>query len=245
EPGEWRADLHDLLVELQSTNAALTGPVKLAIRDPQYPDHRVYFAKVTDDALLDEVQPVPPFAVIPSTDHLEIFVDHPQSNTNFHPTFDVADPNAKPLEHARLRAANNAVNKRNTVEINGDVEWLAAEIKTLPGYSEFEEHRRKVQQNPGVVASWKFMALVSDTYFRQPSHITNKKIQKQSIQQALGVGSTSLAEAENAVRILKHYGEGGSSPAQAVIDRIALKEDKPQGAKILYPFLVNWEKSHS
>ena len=59
------------------------------------------------------------------------------------------------------------------------------------------------------------------------------------------MGSTALAEAENATRILKHYGENGTDPAQAVIDRVHLKEDKPQGARVLYPFLVKWEKDHS
>ncbi|KAJ6530805.1 hypothetical protein DFH09DRAFT_1093413 [Mycena vulgaris] len=48
-----------------------------------------------------------------------------------------------------------------------------------------------------------------------------KKNQKQSIQQALGVGLTSVAEAENAVCILKRYGEGGSRPVQAVMDQIS------------------------
>ncbi|KAJ7221677.1 hypothetical protein GGX14DRAFT_388813 [Mycena pura] len=149
--------------------------------------------------------------------------------------FDVTNPSAKPLEHARQRAAL----KNNT---NPDIAWLMAEIKTLPGHSQFVDHHRKVQQNAGIVASWNFMSLVSSTYFKQPSHIAgreNKKIKKKTIQQALDVGSTTLAEAENATRILKRYGENGTEPAQAVIDRVHLTEDKPQGARVLYPFLVN------
>ncbi|KAJ7660643.1 hypothetical protein B0H17DRAFT_954027, partial [Mycena rosella] len=222
------------------------GSVKVAIRDPEHPGHRIYFAKVTDDALLDEVQPQPQLAVIPSSEDTYFHVDpiHSQGN-QFQPRFDTKDPNAKPLDHARKRAANKADKE---VERNADVEWLIAEIKTLPGYAEFEGSRRKVQNNPGVVASWNFMASVSETYYRQPSHIPgrgNKKVQKQSIQTALGVGSTSLCEAENAARILKRYGEGGTSPANSVISRVSLEEDKPKGAKVLYPFLLNWEKTHS
>ena len=58
------------------------------------------------------------------------------------------------------------------------------------------------------------------------------------------MGSTTFAEAENAVRILKRYGENGTHPAQTVIDRIQLMEDKPRGAKALYPFLVQWDNEH-
>ena len=161
--------------------------MKLAIRDHDYPDHHIYFVKVRDDAPLEEAQTSPEFAIIPATNCVEIFVEHVESTLlsiltllNFRQAedphfrlsgsqrnadaFDVTNPSAKPLEHARQRAAL----KNNT---NGDVEWLMAEIKTLPGYSQFVEHRRKVQQNAGIVASWNFMSMVSSTYFKQPSHI--------------------------------------------------------------------------
>ncbi|KAJ7657950.1 hypothetical protein B0H17DRAFT_1134480 [Mycena rosella] len=106
----------------------------MAIRDPEYPDHRIYFAKVTDDALLDEVQPQPQLAVIPSSGCREIFFDHAedtyfhvapihgqgkQTNTQLQPRFDTKDPNAKPLDHARKRTANKADKE---VERNAGVE---------------------------------------------------------------------------------------------------------------------------
>jgi hypothetical protein len=50
------------------------------------------------------------------------------------------------------------------------------------------------------------------------------KIKKKSIQDAHGIGSTSLAEAENAARILKRYGEGGTDPAQAVINHVCMDD---------------------
>ncbi|KAJ7938980.1 hypothetical protein B0H13DRAFT_1851152 [Mycena leptocephala] len=244
QEGEWRADLKDLLMELQSSIAALTGSFKLAFRDPDHPDYRIYFAKVNSDRPWDEVEPMPPCAVIPATNSIEIFVEH-----NISPgTFDTRDPNTKPLEVARHRTTNVATSSNNSGS-NADIDWLTAELKTLPGYSDFNERRHKVQQNSGVVASWQFLALVSQNYFGKPSHIPpqsrkTKKIQKQSIHTTVGVKSMAFTEAENAVRILKRYGEGGSNPTQAVIDRIALKEDKPKGAKGLYPFLINWEKDH-
>ena len=71
-----------------------------------------------------------------------------------------------------------------------------------------------------------------------------KKIQKKSIYKALGLGSTALAEAENAAKILNRYGEDGTNPAQEVLDRVAWIDDPPKGARVLYPFLVQWDKDH-
>ncbi|KAJ7835000.1 hypothetical protein B0H14DRAFT_2590589 [Mycena olivaceomarginata] len=187
------------------------GPVMLAIRNREYQDYCVYFVKVTDNALLEETSPSPEFAVILSDNCLEIFVEQAEG-TYFH--------------------ANPAYT---------DVTWLSTEIKGLPGYEDYVNHRCKVQQNAGVAASWELITLVPRTYFGQPSHITGgrrtKKIKKKS--------STSLAEAENAARILKRYGEGGTDPAQAEINRVWTTEAKPKGAKVLYPFLVEWERAHN
>jgi hypothetical protein len=47
----------------------------LDIRNREYQDHRVYFVKVTDNALLEETLPSPEFAVIPSDNCLEIFME--------------------------------------------------------------------------------------------------------------------------------------------------------------------------
>lgn len=59
------------------------------------------------------------------------------------------------------------------------------------------------------------------------------------------MGSTMYAEACNATRILRRYGEGGTSPANTVIERVKLKEDPPGGGKVLYPFLLDWDKKNT
>ncbi|KAJ7232919.1 hypothetical protein C8J57DRAFT_1250273 [Mycena rebaudengoi] len=267
-PGEWRADLGDLLGELQASNSAVTGPVKLSYRDPENVEYRVCFVKVADDALLEEAQPFPALVTISATKCLEIFIEHAE-DVYFHAEpriglyhrtsqpealgqFHVQDGNAKPLEIARQRQ-QAATTPNNHVDTNGDIQWLTEQIKTLEGYADFQDNRRRVQNNSGVVASWKFMDNVATTYFGQPSHIviTNsskgrekKKIQKQSIQKALGVGSTTLNQAQVAIHILRCFGDGGTSPAQDVIDHVSLEEDDPKGAKALYPFLVEWERRH-
>ncbi|KAJ7730432.1 hypothetical protein B0H16DRAFT_210894 [Mycena metata] len=211
-----------------------------------------YFAKVTKDWPWDKVEPVPPCVIIPRHNCLDIFVEHVhvedtlfQNTTPTPATFDSKDPAAMPLEVAHHRAAKAA---GMTGGIDADVEWLKEEIKALPGYSDFNDNRHKVQQNVGVVASWKFVALVSKTYFGNTSHIPSrngrKKITKGSIHQAVGLKSTAFTQAEHAVGIIDRYGEGGSSPAQTVIDWIMLVVEKPEGAKGLYPFLASLEKEH-
>ncbi|KAJ7657680.1 hypothetical protein DFH06DRAFT_1297711 [Mycena polygramma] len=158
--------------------------------------------------------------------------------------FDTRDPTVKPLEVARQRAkTTKSGSSKTAVDHTADVEWLTEEFKSLAGYSDFNENLHKVQQNAGVVASWRFIGMVSETYHRRPSHIPGrerKKIRKQDIYDALGIKSTLFYDAENAVRILKGYEDD-----QTVIDRIALEQEKPEGAKGLLPFLVDWEKTHN
>ncbi|KAJ7655996.1 hypothetical protein DFH06DRAFT_1411668 [Mycena polygramma] len=252
---EWRVELLDLIEELQKSHAALKGffnsrssprewtdlrlgSFRLAIRDHEYPEHRIYFAKILDGGPLDEV--------IPSNNCLELFVEHVDGNNFDKPAnlpFDTRDPTVKPLEVARQRAkTTKGSSSKTAVDHTADVEWLTEEFKTLPGCSEFNENLHKVQQNAGVVASWRFIGMVSETYHRRPSHIPGherKKIRKQDIFDALGIKSTLFYDAENAVRILKLYEDN-----QTVVDRIASEQDKPEGAKGLLAFLVDWEKMH-
>ncbi|KAJ6544715.1 hypothetical protein B0H10DRAFT_1970099 [Mycena sp. CBHHK59/15] len=220
-------------------------PAKLGYRDVNDPAYRVYFIKIIDWTSMDETRMDPDFVVIPATNRLEIFIEpaedlFPTQLASSSGTFDVADPNAKPLEHARQRRASES-----DIKTDADAEWLRIQLRDRPGYQDFKDNQRKVQMNPGVAASWMFIANFSSEFFGEPSHIPRrKKIQKKSIQDALKIRSTSLAEAENAARILKIYGENGTHPAQAVINCVALEEKPAGGAQKLYPFLVQWENAH-
>ncbi|KAJ7037021.1 hypothetical protein C8F04DRAFT_1180747 [Mycena alexandri] len=88
------------------------------------------------------------------------------------------------------------------------------------------------------------------TYSGKLSHVPGRsgrlrKIKKSSMHKALRLSSSAFTQAENAVRILNIYGEGGSKPAQEVIAETEIRLEKPEGAKVLYPFLVEWEKDNS
>ncbi|KAJ7435440.1 hypothetical protein B0H11DRAFT_2367371, partial [Mycena galericulata] len=243
---EWRAELNDILCELQNSNSAITGPVKLSYRDSEVPDYWVAFVKVTDDALLEEAQTFPKLVSIPRTNQLEILVEQVSPSAcssislpDARELFDVNDPAAKPLEHARRRT------RKAQSSADLDADWLKEQLKNTPGYQDFKRNQHRVQTNPGVVASWKFVSDFSDKYFGTQSRVQGrKKIQKKSIQNALHVGSTAYSEAIKATAILGQYGEGGKIPAQSVIDRVNSREDPPKGAKELYPFLIDWDKEH-
>ncbi|KAJ6460714.1 hypothetical protein DFH09DRAFT_1114585 [Mycena vulgaris] len=208
------------------------------IWDPDHPNNRVYFVKVTDDALLDEVQSAPQFAMIPGTDILEIFVGHvedtyfhvnptcfldqsqPEGDVNSHGAFDVTDPSAKHLGHAQLRAVGNAARKQ-LGETNGDVQIRRAPGAAEKGPAEYRCCCVIEFGGRGFGDILRTGILRMNIQVDETRGIGAKKNQKQSIQQALGVGSTSVAEAENFVCILKRYGEGGSRLVQVVMDQIS------------------------
>ncbi|KAJ6480028.1 hypothetical protein C8R47DRAFT_1285387 [Mycena vitilis] len=250
------AELHEILVMLQESNSAIIGPVRVSCRDPEDPEYWMPFVKVTDDALLEEAQTDPEFIAIPSNNRLEILVENsedvyfhappqflvaaPSPNTGGLGTFNVNDPDAKPLEHARRRSATR-VGKSDA-----DTDWLKEQLENTEGYDEYKSKHRRVQNNPGVVKQWKFIADFCEKHMKQPSRVSRRKrIQKKSIIAAFGLGSSTIGEAEKATRILKTYGADGTSPSQAVIERVTLEEDRPKGATVLYTFLCKWYKDHN
>ncbi|KAJ7206741.1 hypothetical protein C8J57DRAFT_1614641 [Mycena rebaudengoi] len=243
--GEWRAQFQDLLVKLQKSNTAITGAVKLSVRDPQDPEYWIPFVKTTSDVALEEAPTFPQFIII-SSKSLEILADEA---TETNDRYNVNDGKVKPLALARRRATAGMVNGagagRSGGEKDNDTEWLKGQLQNTPGYQNFKDNQRRVQTNTGVIESWKFIANFTDTHYGQGSHVPRrKKIQKQSITKALGLGATAHHEAEKAARLVGRYGEGGTHEAQAVIDEINLEEDPPKGARALYPFLVQWDRDH-
>ncbi|KAJ7729463.1 hypothetical protein B0H16DRAFT_1697194 [Mycena metata] len=245
--GEWRADSKDLLLELQTSISPLAGSFKLGYQSSVHPDYRIYFIKVTTETPWNETVASVPCVTIPATNTLKIFVEPAETDPG---TFNSCEPTIKPLEVARHRANTSDVSGPSIPSANADIEWLKEEIKTLEGYAHFTQHRHKVQQNVGVIESWRFIALVSKTYSGKLSHVPGRsgrprKIKKSSMHKALGLSSSAFTQAENAVRILNIYGEGGSKPAQEVIAETEIRLEKPEGAKVLYPFLVEWEKDNS
>lgn len=72
-----------------------------------------------------------------------------------------------------------------------------------------------------------------------------KKIKKSDIYTALGIKETSLGDAEEATRILRIFDEGGSHPAQDVINETHKSTNPPQGSVRLLRFLKAYDSEHS
>ena len=58
----------------------------------------------------------------------------------------------------------------------------------------------------------------------------------------MGRGETWRREAEDGIRILDEYGEGGSRPATEVIEEVNRRRGRPGGSKVLLTFLKDFEK---
>jgi hypothetical protein len=53
-----------------------------------------------------------------------------------------------------------------------------------------------------------------------------------------------MSGAEQAVRVLNVYGEGGSHPAPEVVEKVAQRDEIPLGSGALLEWLLQWEKEH-
>ena len=73
----------------------------------------------------------------------------------------------------------------------------------------------------------------------------NKRIKKGDIYTALGIKETSLGDAEEATRILRIFGEGGTHPADEVVSKVSLTTDPPKGSVQLLKFLKAYDMAHS
>ncbi|KIK32247.1 hypothetical protein CY34DRAFT_759548 [Suillus luteus UH-Slu-Lm8-n1] len=126
---------------------------------------------------------------------------------------------------------------------------LAEKVQAEPGYASFKAGQHRVQPNAAVVASWQFAVQFCERYSQKPCPVSElggshqsqslakgPRVKKKDVQDALGVGSTWMAEAQQAVHILRQYGEGGSSPRQAVIAKCASTSEKA-GARDLLAYL--------
>ncbi|KAJ6626618.1 hypothetical protein B0H10DRAFT_1941637 [Mycena sp. CBHHK59/15] len=128
------------------------------------------------------------------------------------------------------------------------ITWLKEKIRARSGYSKFETNHSKVLQNAERVEYWQFASQVSETFFRSPwpaDISSNKTITKGAIQDALGIGSTSLTEAINMTRIIKLYTCDGPNRSDEVVSEVTKsQETEIPGAGALKAFLQKWENDH-
>ncbi|KAF8058972.1 hypothetical protein FPV67DRAFT_1454838 [Lyophyllum atratum] len=158
--------------------------------------------------------------------------------------YDVNSPDFIPLEQGRKKSR---ILKRQRLERKEqEIEWLKSKAAEHPGYSDFTSNRGRVQQNVGVIRSWRFITSFMDTYHHKKSDITgNKKMTKTTIENSLDIKSTTFAEAQKGMELAKRFGENGSCEAPEVVDVLAESDsESPGGARGLLRYLKEWEKDH-
>ncbi|KAH9029009.1 hypothetical protein EDB85DRAFT_2147619 [Lactarius pseudohatsudake] len=121
------------------------------------------------------------------------------------------------------------------------VGWLVRELQTHPDYRDFQKQLHHVRDNPCAVKIWKLGVDLSEAYSGDGEYL---KISKGEICQALGVGPTWLSAANEAVRIVRTYGEGGTHRAQLFIDKITSTAGAREGSTKLLDWLKTWSKEH-
>ncbi|KAF8054704.1 hypothetical protein FPV67DRAFT_1682166 [Lyophyllum atratum] len=160
---------------------------------------------------------------------------------------EVYDVNSKdfiPLEQGRKKS--RTLKKQRLERKEQELEWLKSKAAEHPGYDDFTSNRGRVQQNVGVVRSWRFVTSFMDTYHHKKSDITgNKKMTKTTIENSLDIKSTTFAEVKKGMELVKLFGENGSREAPEVVDVLAESDNKsPGGARGLLRYLKDWEKDH-
>ncbi|KAF8054909.1 hypothetical protein FPV67DRAFT_1459718 [Lyophyllum atratum] len=242
--GYWLASAKELITQLQGSCSALHGAVRVAIPDPVDSEYRQYFATTSrDNEKLEEAVLRPVTISVPNDNLLKLFVEQagishvprgrkrytapsesePESETE---SYDVNSKDFKPLEQGRKHV--KAAKKRRRQCAEDEVAWLQSRATERPGYSDYVNNQGRVQQNTGVVNSWRFIASFSAEYFRKTSGIQargTKKIKKKVIAKALNIGTTSLAEAENGVRLANLFGPGGNREAPEIVSPAGGHED--------------------
>ncbi|KAI9430465.1 hypothetical protein H4582DRAFT_2210420 [Lactarius indigo] len=143
---------------------------------------------------------------------------------------------------AKMGPTRKASKTERTKRIVG---CLIDELKLHPDYNDFQSTLHHVRDNPGAVKSWKFgvdflkahsgVCLVDGEY---------RKISKLEVSTALGVGKTWLSEANDAVKIVQTYGEGGTHRSQPFIDKITSTAGVPEGRTKLLQWLKTWRDEH-
>ncbi|KAJ7092932.1 hypothetical protein B0H15DRAFT_929740 [Mycena belliarum] len=126
------------------------------------------------------------------------------------------------------------------------IAWLREQIQMRPGFETFRSNQGKVLQNVDRVEYWRFAADVSGTYFRTawPADIASFKITKSAIEKGLDIGSTTLSEAINMIKIVETYTKGQYQSVEVVEEVNKTGESPAPGAGALKTFLQMWEKEH-
>ncbi|KAJ6580417.1 hypothetical protein DFH09DRAFT_1309749 [Mycena vulgaris] len=223
----------------------VSGLVKLALDDPADAGWKRYFAKISGLESLADVSTSPVQLVVPADCRLKIIVEDSAPSTNIRKRERSPSGAEDQQQVARSSETPSPPKKRTSQADSEDVSWLQGKLSDLSGYQDFKRDQGKKLTNKSRVVFWKFAAQFSAKYYNQTSGAPerlDKLVKKVSIETALSMGATALAEAEKMTKIIEKFGLGGEKCAQEVVDRAGVDTTEGRG----FPqFLVAWEKSRS
>ncbi|KAF8209242.1 hypothetical protein K438DRAFT_1960967 [Mycena galopus ATCC 62051] len=216
-----------MVVSAGELETAHLGPVKLAFEDQKDDGWKHYFARTSGSELLSNATTSPLQLIVPqsstfrfSVEHSELFLSAPKREQSD------ADVTASGSSSAvsPIKAQTKRSSRANPDEVSSLKEILAARS----GYNEFRDNQGKQLSNKDRVVFWKFASDFSSEFHKNSAasvvlyiehHSTDlktefqtssaKSVKKASIESALGMGTTALAEAEKMTKILEKYGDYG------------------------------------
>ncbi|KAJ7888245.1 hypothetical protein B0H13DRAFT_1888495 [Mycena leptocephala] len=222
--GEWIVSSNEVLAALQKSPSSLDGPVKLSFDDAKNPGWKRYFVKVSGLENLENASTSPAQLTVSEDSRLKLFVEH-----------------SGPVNILKRERSASEDDGKISGSNQEDVTWLKTQLSKRPGYNEFQKNQGKKLTNKERVSFWRFAAAFAAMHFNKTSGETCGHSQKVSIESALVMSATALAEAEKMTKILETFGEGGEKCAKEVTDRASGEITE---GRAFIQFLESWNKSH-
>ncbi|KAJ7844274.1 hypothetical protein B0H13DRAFT_1909003 [Mycena leptocephala] len=238
--GEWIVSSNEVLAALQKSPSSLDGPVKLSFDDAKNPGWKRYFVKVSGLENLENASTSPAQLTVSEDSRLKLFVEHSGPVNILKRERSASEDDGKISGSSAIAPPR----KRSSHPDQEDVTWLKTQLSKRPGYNEFQKNQGKKLTNKERVSFWRFAAAFTAMHFNKTSGAEGRlavTVKKVSIESALVMSATALAEAEKMTKILETFGEGGEKCAKEVTDRASGEITE---GRAFIQFLESWNKSH-
>ncbi|KAJ7213566.1 hypothetical protein GGX14DRAFT_563884 [Mycena pura] len=231
----------EVILGLQKSNNAIeipstgSGIVRISFADPEEEGWKIPFVRVHHGEDLMAATFNPEALECSEGGRLKLFIDNLSIPTS---TIKTEVEASKPPAIPDPAPSTSTEASLTELEDNTDpaVKFLREKLQIREGYQSFAANRGRVLSNPEAVRGWQFAVDFTKDYHKVKTPV---KINKPSIQSALGIGSTWLSNAHTAIEIIGKYGE-----VAEVADVLQRVDDPATGATALYNFLTEWKQDH-
>ncbi|KAJ7828523.1 hypothetical protein B0H13DRAFT_1917016 [Mycena leptocephala] len=240
--GSVRVLSKEVISALQKGNGAIeipstgSGVVRISIPDSEDEEFKIPFVRIPHGQNWELAVFDPEALEVAEHGRLKLHVDNASLPSVIKNEAETMNAVAVP---GPVSGPSNFEPPAETMEESTDpvVKFLREKLGTRAGYSTFAANRGRTLANPVIVADWQFAVDFTTDYNELKTRV---RVTKDSIQKALGIGSTWMSQANTATEIIRKYGE-----IPEVAEVLGRVEDPPKGSTILYRFLTEWKESHS